>query len=269
MTWFTPPIVFSDGAILTAAQLNSTINTIAAGTVGVANGALGTTAAVSGAIPYGTSTTTAAWSGLLTQFGPMYGGGAAGAPVATAAMTNGQVLIGSTGAAPVPASLTAGAGITLTPGAGTLTIAAAGLSGLSSIQYVRKTADGTAVNNSTVLVNDSVLLAALAANEVVSFRLVLFYSSNGTAHIKFAFTVPAGATLIWNDAVPGNNLDVEVSGTAAQYSGSGALRLSALLMGTVVNGANAGNLQLQMAQAVANVSDTKVLANSHLVVYRV
>lgn len=40
------------------------------------------------------------------------------------AMTNGQLIIGSTGAAPVVASLTAGTGVTLTPGAGSLTVAA-------------------------------------------------------------------------------------------------------------------------------------------------
>lgn len=39
-------------------------------------------------------------------------------------LTNGQLLIGSTGADPVAASLTAGTGITVTPGAGTLTVAA-------------------------------------------------------------------------------------------------------------------------------------------------
>lgn len=37
-------------------------------------------------------------------------------------LTNGQLLIGSTGADPVAASLTAGTGITITPGAGTITI---------------------------------------------------------------------------------------------------------------------------------------------------
>lgn len=37
-------------------------------------------------------------------------------------LTNGQLIIGSTGAAPVAASLTAGAGITITPGAGSITI---------------------------------------------------------------------------------------------------------------------------------------------------
>lgn len=59
----------------------------------------------------------------LTQHGVLLGE-AAGTIVATAALTNGQLLIGSTGADPVPASLTAGANVTITPGAGTLTIAA-------------------------------------------------------------------------------------------------------------------------------------------------
>ncbi len=41
-------------------------------------------------------------------------------------MTNGQLLIGSTGAAASKASLTAGAGISITPGAGSITIANSG-----------------------------------------------------------------------------------------------------------------------------------------------
>lgn len=50
--------------------------------------------------------------------------GAGGVLSTTAAPTNGQLLIGSTGAAPVVASLTAGANVTITPGAGSITIAA-------------------------------------------------------------------------------------------------------------------------------------------------
>lgn len=49
-----------------------------------------------------------------------------GAIVEAAALTNGQLLIGSTSAAPVAATITAGTGITVTNGAGTITIAAAG-----------------------------------------------------------------------------------------------------------------------------------------------
>jgi hypothetical protein len=41
-------------------------------------------------------------------------------------LTNGQLVIGSTGNDPVAASLSAGAGITITPGAGTITISTSG-----------------------------------------------------------------------------------------------------------------------------------------------
>jgi hypothetical protein len=52
--------------------------------------------------------------------------GASKALLSTAAATNGQLLIGSTGSVPVAATLTAGSGITVTNGAGTITIATSG-----------------------------------------------------------------------------------------------------------------------------------------------
>lgn len=50
----------------------------------------------------------------------------AGVPVMSGAMTNGQLIIGSTGATPAVASLTPGTNITITPGAGSITIDAVG-----------------------------------------------------------------------------------------------------------------------------------------------
>jgi hypothetical protein len=59
----------------------------------------------------------------LTDGGILLGSGTSGI-TATARPSNGQLLIGSTGTDPVVASITAGTGITLTPGAGSLTISA-------------------------------------------------------------------------------------------------------------------------------------------------
>jgi hypothetical protein len=59
--------------------------------------------------------------------------GAGGIAATTAAPTNGQILIGSTGAAPVLASLTAGSNITITPGAGSITIASTASGGSVSV----------------------------------------------------------------------------------------------------------------------------------------
>src|ERR1700733_7940345 len=61
----------------------------------------------------------------LTIFG-LLKGDAAGAVSALPAATNGQLPIGSTGADPVLATITAGSGITVTNSAGSITIAASG-----------------------------------------------------------------------------------------------------------------------------------------------
>ena len=47
-------------------------------------------------------------------------------PFSSQVLTDGQLLIGSTGVAPVAATLTAGAGISIVPGAGTITISQSG-----------------------------------------------------------------------------------------------------------------------------------------------
>ena len=51
---------------------------------------------------------------------------ASGVPSMTSSMTNGQVLIGSTGGTPTPATLTAGSGISISNGAGSITISGTG-----------------------------------------------------------------------------------------------------------------------------------------------
>lgn len=62
---------------------------------------------------------TTANQGVLTT-------GTTGIPVITSIATNGQLIIGSTAGAPAAASLTAGAGISITPGSNSITIAATG-----------------------------------------------------------------------------------------------------------------------------------------------
>jgi hypothetical protein len=54
----------------------------------------------------------------------MIGGGAGAAPTTIAALTNGQLAIGSTGNNPVPAALTAGTNMAVSNGAGSITLTA-------------------------------------------------------------------------------------------------------------------------------------------------
>ncbi|MFN7729740.1 MAG: beta strand repeat-containing protein [Bdellovibrio sp.] len=65
----------------------------------------------------GTGVTSLAGNGVLAM-------NAIGTQVTSQVLSNGQILIGATGSAPVPASITAGSGISITPGPGSITIAA-------------------------------------------------------------------------------------------------------------------------------------------------
>lgn len=67
-------------------------------------------------------------SGLATANRAVLTTTSGGVPQLTA-LTDGQLIIGSTAGAPAAASLTAGSGITITPGSNSITIAAAGSSG--------------------------------------------------------------------------------------------------------------------------------------------
>lgn len=83
----------------------------------------------------------------LTPNGALYAG-ASGRLTSTAALTHGQLLVGSTGAAPVAATLTApAAGITITGGAGSITFALANdlaaVEGLGAIGMAARTAADT------------------------------------------------------------------------------------------------------------------------------
>jgi hypothetical protein len=74
-----------------------------------------------------------------------------GVPVFTSSMTNGQVLIGSTGATPTPATLIQGSGITITNGAGTISIAASG----ASANVVDQTSSSVTMTTNTVYIIDN------------------------------------------------------------------------------------------------------------------
>lgn len=93
------------------------------------------TAGTSGGIPYFSSTTQLNSSALLTANGVVYGGGAGAAPVATAAGTTGQVLIGTTSAAPSWATTLPIAALASQGAIHTTTFTTASTSSTSTIYY--------------------------------------------------------------------------------------------------------------------------------------
>jgi len=85
--------------------------------------------------------------------------GSTGTPVWSGTMSNGQLIIGSTGATPTAATLTAGSGITITNGAASITISSS-TSGMSW-STVTGTTQSAAVNNGYITNNAGAVTVTL------------------------------------------------------------------------------------------------------------
>ncbi len=137
----------------TGGALVSNAFTFTGGTTGLTFSGAGTTETLTGTLIVangGTGRTT------LTNHGILVGAGTT-AITQLAAATNGQLPIGSTGADPVIAALTAGAGISVTNGAGSITIAAIG----TSSTWSTITANQTAAVDNGYFINKAGTLALL------------------------------------------------------------------------------------------------------------
>uniref|UniRef100_A0A6M3KEU6 Uncharacterized protein n=1 Tax=viral metagenome TaxID=1070528 RepID=A0A6M3KEU6_9ZZZZ len=134
---------------------------------------------------------------------------------------------------------------------------------------VRKASDET-VNNSSVLQDDNALVLAVGANEVWKFQILMQVLSNATADFKYAFTVPAGGSIIIGDLADYSAQNLTADATTPVSIAIAAPQ--AYFVGGIViytGAGTAGNVQLQWAQNTANASDTKVLANSYIEAYKI
>ena len=94
---------------------------------------------------------------------------ASGVPAWTSSMTNGQVLIGSTGGTPVPALITGSGGITVTPGAGSITISGGG--GGYSWTEVTGTSQTMAANSGYITNNPALVTLTLPTTAALGTTL--------------------------------------------------------------------------------------------------
>lgn len=141
----------------------------------------------------------------------------------------------------------------------------------------RVAVDQTLTASSTVLQNVTNMVAPVpgTAGAIFSWRGWVFYDASATADIKFAFTIPAGATMRWGIQALGpggtNPIYTSISGSGTAIS-CGALGVGTVLFayfaGEVTMGATAGNLQLQAAQNTSDASVTLVVARSFMEVWR-
>ncbi len=177
------PLVIAQGGTGASTQSAALSAILGSSAVPIANGGTGETtqsAALtallgSSLVPVANGGTGAA---TLTQNGILLGNGTSAVSAATA-LTNGQLLIGATGGAPVPATLTAGAGIAISNASGAVTIAATGAG------FVWNTVSGTtqalAPENGYISTGTALTTYTLPATAAVGDEYFILSSSTNTS----------------------------------------------------------------------------------------
>lgn len=156
----------------------------------------------------------------------------------TASPTNGELLIGKTGDAPQLASLTAGTGITITPGAGSITIAATG--NVSGVQTITGTANQVIASSSTgdvtLSMPSNVTINALTVSGLTPKAEV--YTGTGGL-IKTTTPTTAGNILIGSTGnapvygtITGGN-GITITGSALNTINTGNAGVTSITQGTV------------------------------------
>ena len=112
----------------------------------------------------------------VTQHSVLVGG--ASNAITSIALTNGQLAIGSTGADPSAATLTAGSGVTITNGAGSITVNAVG--GGLTWTVVTGTSQAAAVNNGYIANNAGLVTVTLPATSAVGDTVAVTGINNAT-----------------------------------------------------------------------------------------
>lgn len=129
-------------------------------------------------------------------------GNASGSLTSASLLTNGQLLIGSVGVDPVAANLTAGTGITITNGAGTISIAANGAVLAETLTGNTGTAVGPTSGNINTLGTGSITIAGNPGTSTLTTQLTGLTNHNvlvgaGTATItNVAPSATSGVPLI-------------------------------------------------------------------------
>lgn len=131
-------------------------------------------------------------SGLATENSAILATNSSGVPAFIGSLTNGQILVGSTGATPTAATLTAGSNIFISNGAGSITISATGLGGFSWTT-VTGTSQNMVSNNGYIANNAGLVTLALPATSNVGDELDVIGKGAG----GWAISQGAGQSIVF------------------------------------------------------------------------
>lgn len=141
------------------------------------SGTLATTASASGIINSGTTNQLTYYASSGTTVSGLSGTSSAALTTTSAGvptwvgLTNGQLVVGNTGGNPTAATLTQGSGVTITNGAGTITIATTASGMVWST--IAGTTQAAAVNNGYIVGNSSATTITLPSTAAVGDRVAV------------------------------------------------------------------------------------------------
>jgi hypothetical protein len=215
-------------------QINNTGVTSLAGTANqitasASTGAITLSLPSAVTLPGSLTVTTSATISGLTANAFLYSG-TAGLLTTTAAPTNGQILIGSTGAAPVLASISAGTGISVTPGAGSISIANTGVTSVAlslpsfiTVSGSPVTTTGTLTGTLATQTTNTVFAAPNGSTGTPTFRQLVLADLQATA-LKLYNENPSTPTA---PVASGNNTVALGSGSSATVTDGFAVNTGA------------------------------------------
>lgn len=137
------------------------------------------------------------------------------------------------------------------------------------IRKIFQVASNTVVTSSTALVTVG-LTSPIAANQTQKFRAWIPVTVGATGGLRLQVVVPAGGTLflatvlLVNTVAPSITSAVQTSSAAFTNALANAGNHFLLVEGDIVNGANAGNIDIQMAQNTSDVNSLTVLKGGAL-----
>lgn len=139
--------------------------------------------------------------------------------------------------------------------------------GIRTISFVSSAAGvrGNQAFTSNVTLATVGLIAAIAANQTIKIRAWIPFTVGATGGFKCQLVVPAGSTAynvtaeLSNTVAPSTTLTALVATAAIGAAVANAGTHWILVEGTIVNGATAGNIDLQCAQNSSDVLTMTVL----------
>lgn len=136
--------------------------------------------------------------------------------------------------------------------------------------FAQRSTDSANVNNSTTLVDDTVLKLAVKKNTTYRLKAHIISNSTAVADLKVTFTGPTSATGKWFESPAGAAVGATPKALAATVALDGAgADVAHVLEGYVTTSVNDGYVTLQFAQNTAEATNTKLVTGSWLKLERV